>query len=90
MSEALAMVDLLVLVHADRFAGWFLSSFSWAVQARELGHAWCIAAAAPRVNLTAARGLLTRRNAGLCGSTERHLRELRCCDAVTMTQRHQT
>jgi len=33
MSEALALVDLLVLVHADRFAGWFLSSFSWVVQA---------------------------------------------------------
>ena len=33
LSEALAMVDLLVLVQAERFAGWFLSSFSWAVQA---------------------------------------------------------
>ena len=33
MSEALALVDLLVLVHAERFAGWFMSSFSWVVQA---------------------------------------------------------
>ncbi len=27
------MVDLLVLVKAERFAGWFMSSFSWVVQA---------------------------------------------------------
>lgn len=33
------MVDLLVLVQADRFAGWFLSSFSWIVQASSQ-HDW--------------------------------------------------
>ena len=36
MSEALALVDLLVLVRAQRFAGFFMSSYSWVVQARRL------------------------------------------------------
>ena len=36
MSEALALVDLLVLVRAQRFAGFFVSSYSWVVQARSL------------------------------------------------------
>ena len=34
MSEALALVDLLVLVHARHFTGFAVSSFSWIVQVR--------------------------------------------------------
>ena len=32
MSESLAMIDLLVLVHAQRFTGFVFSSFSWTIQ----------------------------------------------------------
>ena len=32
MSEALALVDLLVLVHARHYIGFAISSYSWVVQ----------------------------------------------------------
>ena len=37
MSEALALIDLLVLVRARFFAGFWFSSFSWVVQVSPLG-----------------------------------------------------
>ena len=33
LSEALALIDLLVLVRAQRFVGFYISSYSWVVQA---------------------------------------------------------
>ena len=32
LSEALALIDLLVLAHARHFTGFFFSSFTWAIQ----------------------------------------------------------